>query len=163
MLSSHSWSLQTADGLSLHIHHWSVATPRWVLLCVQGLGGHGAYYDELAAQLADTDPAIVAPDLRGHGLSQGVRGHAPSFQPFLSDIHELLTQTRLKYPAIPLVLLGESMGAALALNYLGKYRPPIDGLILVSPVLKPVVTPTLSEVATFLSYALINPRKPVLI
>ena len=61
-----------ADGTRLCIHRW-VATGRTKghLLVVHGYADHAGRYAELASYLASSGFAVVAPDLRGHGRSEG--------------------------------------------------------------------------------------------
>ena len=64
--------LLSKDGIGIFLHAWVPKNPQRILLCVQGLGGHGGYYRELACQVALKGTIVVAPDLRGHGHSEGV-------------------------------------------------------------------------------------------
>jgi len=65
--------LSSEDGISIFVRAWIPDNPQRVLVCVQGLGGHGGYYRELACQVALNGTIVVAPDLRGHGHSEGGR------------------------------------------------------------------------------------------
>lgn len=150
------------DGTALHVHCWRVAEPRWVCLCVQGLGGHGGYYAALFDDLADTQPCVIAPDLRGHGHSQGTRGDIEDFNIYVADVKLLTEAVQKAYPKLPVVMLGESMGTTIVLHYLGQHQPPLQGSILMSPALKPTVMPRMQEVFTFLRHALFNRKQAVM-
>ncbi len=162
MLRPSTYDFHLSDGVRLNVHSWEAESSQAVLVCVQGLGGHGAYYSTLAEVLDLMPVSIVAPDLRGHGLSEGTRGDIASFETYLSDLAELFSDVRKRHGAKPIIFFGESMGAVILLNYLMKYRPDVQGVVLLSPVLRPTVRPTLGEVGRFLSYALYNPIKPAM-
>ncbi len=85
---------------------------------MQGLGGHGGYYEELAYQLASEGTIVVAPDLRGHGHSEGVRGDLDDFDSFLMDIDSAVTWVSTTWPDTPIFVLGESMGVSIAIQYI---------------------------------------------
>ena len=78
--------LSSKDAVSIFVRAWIPDNPQRVLVCVQGLGGHGGYYGELADQVALKGTIVVAPDLRGHGHSAGVRGDIDRFDRFVMDV-----------------------------------------------------------------------------
>src|SRR3989442_12253772 len=84
-------TITTNDEVNIFIHAWVPGNAQRILLCVQGLGGHGGYYEELACQVALGGTIVVAPDLRGHGRSEGVCGDIDSFDRYLLDIHTAVT------------------------------------------------------------------------
>ena len=89
-MQDNPYEFYCSDGTALHVHSWGTDTPTWILLCVQGLGGHGAYYQSLADDLADLNPLVIAPDLRGHGYSDGVKGDIHSFGVYIRDLKDIL-------------------------------------------------------------------------
>ena len=105
------------DGLKLHLHHWGVTEPSKVVCIVHGLGEHGGRYSEVAKFFNHINCAVLAMDIRGHGLSEGKRGHTRSYELLLFDIEELLKAARAEYPDIPMILFGHSMGGNLVANF----------------------------------------------
>jgi len=87
------------------------------VVLVHGLGEHGQRYRTLATDLAASGWASVTADLPGHGQSPGRRGHIPSYRRMLVEISRLLDAAAERFPHLPLVLLGHSMGGNLAANY----------------------------------------------
>ena len=157
-------TLSSNDGIKIFVRAWIPDNPQRVLVCVQGLGGHGGYYKELAYQLAFEDTIVVAPDLRGHGLSEGVRGDINGFDRYLADVDSTVTWAKASWPDTPIFVLGESMGASIAIQYVasGLYcanQIPLAGLVFVSPVLSSAVHPTFHEVMRFVRSLLIAPKK----
>jgi alpha-beta hydrolase superfamily lysophospholipase len=161
----------THDGMSIFVRAWIPEQPQRILVCVQGLGGHGGYYEEFAGQITPAGNIVVAPDLRGHGHSQGRRGDIDRFDRYLLDIDAAITWAMACWPNAPIFVLGESMGASLAIQYAvnrvqswqAKTIPPIlAGLVLVSPVLRPTIHPTVREIIQYIRSLLADPARPFL-
>ena len=98
-----------------------------------GYGEHGGRYAHTAAWLNGLGWSVSALDHRGFGLSPGIRGDAHGLLPFAEDFALFLKQERL--PGLPLVVLGHSFGALVALVTLLDHPHAADGLILSSPAL----------------------------
>ena len=159
--------LRLADDIAVYARAWIPSRLKRLVLCVQGLGGHGGYYRALAAQLAPTDTAVIAPDLRGHGRSTGRRGDIDHFARYLEDIDAAVRWAQERWPDYPLILLGESMGASIALQYLaevqkGHFAASLAGVALVSPVLRPAIQPSAVEAVRFIRALLLAPARPML-
>jgi len=129
----------------LHGRLWrGDAAPEGVVLVVHGLGDHGARYQTLAASIVTKGWCTYAFDLPGHGRSPGGRGRVDSFSGLLADIEAACQTISQKFPKLPLVLLGHSMGGNLVLNYLlrcldaagSPYVKPA-GVVLCAPMLLP--------------------------
>ena len=160
-------TLTARDGTNIFVRAWVPDYPHRVLICVQGLGGHGGYYEELAHRLGLGGTILVAPDLRGHGLSEGKRGDIDRFARYLVDIDVAINWARISWPDKPIFVLGESMGASIAIQYLAsaEYRInpiPIAGLVLVSPVLSPAIRPTFGEVIRYIGSVLFAQSRPAI-
>jgi alpha-beta hydrolase superfamily lysophospholipase len=77
--------------------------------------------------------SMVSFDLRGHGQSGGLRGHAPSYDAICDDIQTVLDGTKERFPKIPVFIYGHSLGGALVLYFLLKRKPDLRGAIVTSP------------------------------
>jgi len=160
--------LITKDGISIFVHAWIPDNPQRILICVQGLGGHGGYYKELACLMALKGTIVVAPDLRGHGHSEGVRGDIDRFDRYVMDVDVAVTWAITMWPDTPIFVLGESMGASIAIQYIARglyqtYQIPLVGLVFVSPVFSSAIRPTFSEVVHFIRSLLIAPTRPAVV
>lgn len=158
-------TLPLQDSISIFARAWVPPSPQRVVVCIQGLGGHGNYYGALARELALDSSVVAAPDLRGHGRSEGVRGNIDRFERYLEDIDAALKWVQASWPGKPIILLGESMGASIAIQYIASRQHladavPLAGLALISPVLRPAIRPTFSEAARFLRLLLTAPSRP---
>jgi alpha-beta hydrolase superfamily lysophospholipase len=131
--------LPNSPDLSLAQRVWPVKsgkTPRAIVIIVHGLGEHSKRYTHVAKQLNDWGFSVVGYDLYGHGKSPGPRGGLLSnTQPF-DDLVAIIDQTRKTYgEALPLVLLGHSMGGLIAARFASLDLRPVKGLVLSSPAL----------------------------
>lgn len=128
-----------ADGDNLAIQDWPIDPEqrlRGVVLLVHGLGEHVGRYEELARRLNSWGFAVRGYDQYGHGESGGVRGGLPSDNRLLDDLVDVLSSTRARMPRhTPLILLGHSMGGAVAAKLVAQSLARIDGLVLSSPAL----------------------------
>lgn len=115
-----SSTLSTQDGVALHFSRWQPeGAPRAIVYLIHGLGEHAGRYAHVADALNRADIACWGIDLRGHGRSQGARGHTPSLERLLDDVTLIIRQNSHIKPAF---LYGHSLGATLALQF-GRLRP----------------------------------------
>jgi alpha-beta hydrolase superfamily lysophospholipase len=145
-------TITTADGLSLHLQHWPAgAAARGTVLIVHGLGEHSGRYADLATDLNRAGWHVAAYDHRGHGRSQGQRGWVRHADDLPADLGLVIDAVR-SVRAGPLVLLGHSMGGAVAARFVAAGTAPgprpawyreVDALVLSSPAL--AVTMSLAQ------------------
>ena len=99
---NNEWTWKSTDGLEMYAQNWRPeGTPRAVVCLVHGLGEYSGRYAHVGKALADAGFALVAFDLRGHGKSGGQRGHFPSLDVLMDDIHQLIQQGSEKFPGLP--------------------------------------------------------------
>ena len=81
---------ESADGVVLSGYRDEPeADPAAVLCLVHGLGEHAGRYKDLTCQLCAAGLAVLSMELRGHGASDGKRGHAAPRARVLGDIDDL--------------------------------------------------------------------------
>lgn len=125
------------DGLTLWYQEWTPeAKPLAALALVHGLGEHSGRYQHLAEALNQEGYALLTFDLRGHGRSEGQRGHTPSYDALMRDVGLLIKHARERFPEQSLFLYGHSLGGNLVLNYTLRFSAPLKGVIATSPWLK---------------------------
>jgi alpha-beta hydrolase superfamily lysophospholipase len=100
------------------------------------MGEHAHRYDHVAEYFKNVNIATIAIDLRGHGNSQGKRGHMPSFDHMMNDLKLSMYEVFSEYKGLPLILYGHSMGGNLILNYLLRNAQGISGAIITGPYLQ---------------------------
>jgi len=137
---------EQASGLShssaglvlLHVLELAAAgEPRGAVTVVHEAGEHGGRYLELARALAAAGWAVALPDLRGHGRSEGVRGHSNGVKEILRDLGDVQDHLAYRQPEAHKVLLGHGLGALWALAYACEKPDAIAALVLVAPRLQP--------------------------
>lgn len=120
--------------LRLRYRSWEVPHARAAVMVVHGLAEHSGRYESLGINFASHGLSTFAFDLRGHGLSDGRRGHATSFDCFLQDVDRFRREVEgVLQGGTPLFLLGHSMGGLITLRYMEEYDPPLRGVIVTSP------------------------------
>ncbi|SCK62260.1 Lysophospholipase, alpha-beta hydrolase superfamily [Variovorax sp. HW608] len=132
-------ALRTPDGETLALQDWSVESgaARAVVVVVHGLGEHAGRYAHVADRLNDWGFEVRAVDHYGHGASSGARGGLPTVDRLLDDLALVIDDTRQTHPALPLVLLGHSLGGLVAASFVARGVRPVDALVLSSPALDP--------------------------
>lgn len=139
---------QAADGVQLFWQSWTVPNPSGILVIAHGLGEHCDRYSGLISNLEGKNIAIYAIDHRGHGRSQGKRGHVTRFKNYTEDLKLLFNRIKTAHPDVPLILLGHSMGGVIAFKYTLTYPHEVDALILSSAGLIPAAAiPALKQKA----------------
>jgi len=129
-------TLYTEDGLRLATERWqpTEADVRVELLVVPGYADHAARYRDMAHALAPLGIALTALDPRGHGRSEGPRGHVGRYEEYHLDVRAALGALELGRPRF---VLGHSQGALIVLDALMHNALPgeLAGLVLTSPFL----------------------------
>lgn len=126
--------IEGVGRLRLHYRAWEAASPRSVLLVVHGLAEHSGRYERFGQDLAATGHSVFALDLRGHGDSDGRRGHVRRFDHLLQDVDRFRREVQGMVPhETPFFLVGHSLGGLIALRYLEEYNPEFRGAVLSAP------------------------------
>lgn len=101
-----------------------------VVLCVHGLGLHNGTYDAFGKRLSKLGYAVYAIDVRGFGSWMAAQGRERvDFDGCMEDIRNTLKVVHRAHPGLPVFILGESMGGAIALRACALYPDLVDGLI----------------------------------
>ncbi len=125
------------DGALLPLRQFTpAANARVVLLALHGFNDHaGNFLIDSLPQFGAAGVLIYAYDQRGFGRAPG-RGYWPGADTLAADAAEAARLLRRRHPDLPLFLLGESMGAAVAvLASAAAAPPPVDGYVLLAPAL----------------------------
>jgi lysophospholipase len=127
-------------GTRLAYRMWEAPNARAALVVVHGLGEHAGRYAEFGERMAGYGISTFAMDLRGHGLSEGRRGHVTSFDIFLQELDRFRREVEgLADFRVPLFLLGHSFGGLIALRYQEEYNTRFEGAIISAPWLATAV------------------------
>lgn len=141
------------EGIGLYHQSWRPGQPRAVVVLVHGFGEHSDRYGNVVGALVPRGFAVHAFDLRGHGRSEGARGHIRSWREFREDVRAFLHVVREQEgEGRPLFLFGHSMGGLIVLDYALRYPDALSGVIVSGPLLaQPGVSPFLLWLSRLLS------------
>lgn len=109
------------------------------LLVLHGYYDHMGLYGHVYDWALQQGFAVLSCDLPGHGLSSGARASINSFQEYQQVLLAALDKAKqLRLPK-PWHLLGQSTGAAIALDYLLTQQPlsQLGETILLAPLVRP--------------------------
>lgn len=115
--------------------HRPDSEPVGVVVIVHGLGEHGSRYGHVAQALTDAGYVVIVPDHAGHGRSGGKRLGVTDFGDFADDVNRVIGA--VERAGLPLLMLGHSMGGAIALDYALRYPDELAGLVLSGPAVVP--------------------------
>jgi len=140
-------------SLNLAFREWKPQKPsRKIFLYIHGIESHGSWFSKTASLLARRGYAVYAPDRRGSGKSEGVRGHLQSYMDTLRDIKVLYNSLKDGRPDIEIYCIGMSLGASIAVNYSLYYPEDFRGLVLLSPAIETKIDlPLKTKALAFLS------------
>lgn len=111
------------------------ATPTVVMLHGLLVGNLVTWYFTAAPQISRHAPVVMY-DLRGHGRSQRVRG-GYDVETMAADLAALVDDPSVVAPGSPLILVGHSWGALVALRYTLDHPGRVARLALVEAPLPP--------------------------
>lgn len=120
---------ETADGLRIHYHEAGSGQP---VIFLHGAGGGASGYSNFKGNYPEFAAAglrVIVPDLPGYGLSSKPDLEYYDLDFFIAGIKGLVDALGLS----KLVLLGNSLGGAVALGYALAYPDEVDRLILMAP------------------------------
>ncbi|RHX89010.1 alpha/beta hydrolase [Leptospira stimsonii] len=129
--------LSGSDKSKLYCQSWTKPNANRLLIFHHGFGEHSGRYTNLLRFFAKSDINFYSFDMRGHGRSEGRRGHADSFDQYVRDLSDFASEVLKREQKDRFFLLGHSLGGAVALRYSqeGINQDNILGLILSSPAL----------------------------
>lgn len=132
---SEIFSLPSATQLgALVVRHWPLDAPRGVVQIVHGMQEHMGRYDAFARFLNAHGYAVAGDDHAGHGLStpqapRGYFGSKDGASHLLDDLYAVQCALQSRYPGVPYVLFGHSMGSFLARAYTTRHGALLSAAI----------------------------------
>jgi acylglycerol lipase len=127
-------SFPASDAALIPYRLWRPRVPKAAVLLLHGAFDYAAAFDEIGPRLARQGFAALAIDQRGFGATAS-RGRWAGAARLTRDAAEasqfLISRTRAP---VPLFILGESMGGAIAVHAAGSSNfPQVRGLVLAAP------------------------------
>ena len=137
MAQNESFTYPSADTIqTLHAQRWvPQGRPRAVVQIVHGVSEHMGRYEHVARFLQEQGFAVCGEDHLGHGLTAkgskyGYFAPKGGWELLVRDIRRLRELEGERYPGVPYVMLGHSMGSFLTRTYLIRYPGTLDGVAL---------------------------------
>ncbi|MCP4330519.1 MAG: alpha/beta hydrolase [Alphaproteobacteria bacterium] len=122
------------DNISLPLRAWLPdQPPTAVFVALHGFNDYSNAFTAPAAYWRDNGIATYAYDQRGFGGTV-YRGQWAGADVMARDLTDAVALVRARHPAVPVYLLGVSMGGAVAMHAAtGDTPPDVDGMVLVAP------------------------------
>jgi acylglycerol lipase len=155
---------QTKDGLQLSGTHWTTEQPKALLILIHGMGEHHGRYVHMVPFFHTMGWNVLGYDQRGHGQSEGPRGHMPHAAVLTDDLQEVIHQHQAQEEQpLPILLYGHSMGACVAASFMYQAEEPsISRVFLSAPYFALAFTPPwwkllLGKIAAWVSPGFVQP------
>lgn len=137
MREPREFSYPSSDGShTVHAMEWlPQGQPRAVVQIVHGVAEYVGRYDHVARFLTEQGFLVCGEDHLGHGKTvddgkYGYFGPRGGWDLVVRDIRRLRELQGEKYPGVPYVMLGHSMGSFLTRTYLIRWPGTVDGAVL---------------------------------
>lgn len=114
---------------------WIPEIPKAIFVFSHGHAEHAGRYALLVTTMVSEGFAVATLDHRGHGRSSGTRALAMRFDDFVDDLGRVIMRAKERFPGLPLVLFGHSMGGLIAIRYAEAHPEYVDFLITSGPAL----------------------------
>ena len=127
-------ALIASDGARLPVRAWlPKGEPKAVIIGLHGMNDYSNAFAMPGEYLSKQGIAVYAYDQRGFGASPKV-GIWPGEENLISDLKDMVAVLKSRYPHVPVYVMGESMGGAVAVAAFARAdAPPVDGVILSAP------------------------------
>lgn len=136
--------------LHLPVYEWSPKgiEPEGMVLAIHGLTLHGTSYDIAGKAFAAGGYYFVSSDMRGFGkCARSYEGSSSycvdndykwkvNYDKSYEDIVELAKLMKAKYPNLPMMVIGESLGCTLALRIAAGHPELVSSVILSAPAVR---------------------------
>lgn len=154
MSQSTEVTLKSSVGERMLVRQWRPAgEARHAVILSHGVFEHSGRYEHVAARFMKHGYAVWALDHFGHGKSAGPRGDINHPDHLIDDLKLLVQHVTSEAEQKP-VLLGHSMGGAIAALYGVRHQVTLHALALSSPALAALASPALITVSRLLSMVL---------
>ena len=134
---SREFTYHSTDGIhEIHALEWlPEGEPRAVVQIVHGVAEYAGRYAPLGQFLTQRGFLVCGEDHLGHGLTAkegelGYFGPKNGWDYVVRDVHRLRKLEGEKYPGIPYVLLGHSMGSFMVRTYLIRWPGTVNAAVL---------------------------------
>ena len=106
------YQLLSKDQKELTVFDWNPQGHTHTILLIHGQGEHLGRYLQFGEKAKKEGFRCIGIDLRGHGLSEGQRGHVKRWHIYFEDLDNLVNLIKGSFS-----IMGHSMGGLIALGY----------------------------------------------
>lgn len=159
-------TFRTGDGKELaYVAHRPrrLNSRRAAFLYLHGIESHSEWFDLAAERLAARGYPVFSIDRRGSGINREnrgyVSGHVERGVSLVEDVHRAVSITRESAKFDEIYLIGLSWGGKYAMAYDAAHPSEVDGMILITPGMKPKVDLTAPEKAAVFVDMLFAPER----
>lgn len=118
------------DGTKIRLGRWNEEGEKNLLLA-HGLAEHLGRYQHIAEFFAEKGWRVTAIEFRGHGESEGKRGHVTSWMKYCEDLKAAMSTV-----GGPMVIVAHSMGGLVTLwSMMHSLAPPVKAFAISNPLL----------------------------
>ena len=121
--------LPSFDGTRIFLKTNVPANPKAIVVIVHGLCEHLGRYEYVTHKLTDSNFGVYRFDHRGHGRSEGKSVFYNDFHEMIDDVYYVVNFANKAYPALPVFLIGHSMGGFAVTTFGMKYPNTVKGII----------------------------------
>lgn len=124
--------MRAADGRHVALRRFEADEPKAIIVAAHGFNDYGNAFNLAGPWFAEQNISIVALDQRGFGATP-TRGRWAGTDAMAADLATLVKLVKADNAALPVYLLGVSMGGAVATVAAARNDLPIEGVILSGP------------------------------
>ena len=126
-------TLASRDGYELSLRFYEADAPKAVVKFIHGMEEYQDRYEPFAEYLREAGYTVVTADLRGHGKNAPILSHIADkegHQRLLEDEEVILDEIHGRWPGMPVILFGHSMGTIIARAFLQKHSGEFHKVVL---------------------------------
>ncbi len=125
------WNM--SDHARIPVRIWRATPQKAIILALHGFNDSRDAWEDSAEYFVQAGITLYSPDQRGFGQAP-LRGKWAGSRRMINDVIEEITFLKNQYSKIPLYVMGESMGGAVAMCVASRPNiPKVDGYILLAP------------------------------
>jgi alpha-beta hydrolase superfamily lysophospholipase len=125
------------NGRNYFYKHWIPEAARGLVVFLHDIGDHIGRYDDLALKFSERGFAFTLFDQRGHGKSDGSRGHISSLSELVDDVAGFVGFSKAELPDdTPIFVMGYGLGAIVAAHFVLMNSVRVNGFIALSALIQ---------------------------